>query len=251
MAPRRRRSPSRERSTRDGAWAGIAHSWAPGPGILGSASALGHGGLAALANAHAALSLGSRGRAGAATLERRRARPPPRPEPPHRHGAAHAAAPRAGARTRGPLAAVRRRARRAPSPAAGTRVSAWTCPRCATDTSRAACRAGRWGARSRRTGTSSSPGLPAEHCWPRLISEKEQTDGVRAGRQRGRVRGSDRHRAGREVPPRRRRGRRARGGRAPRRGRDAAPRRRPHLARAPAARGGRGGEPARAAGRAS
>jgi len=31
----------------------------PGPGILGSASALGHGGLAALANAHAALSLGS------------------------------------------------------------------------------------------------------------------------------------------------------------------------------------------------
>jgi hypothetical protein len=32
----------------------------PGPGILGSASALGHGGLAALSNAHAALSLGSR-----------------------------------------------------------------------------------------------------------------------------------------------------------------------------------------------
>jgi hypothetical protein len=30
----------------------------PGPGILGSASALGHGGLAALANAHSALSLG-------------------------------------------------------------------------------------------------------------------------------------------------------------------------------------------------
>ena len=30
----------------------------PGPGILGSASALGHGGLAALANAHAALALG-------------------------------------------------------------------------------------------------------------------------------------------------------------------------------------------------
>jgi uncharacterized protein DUF3866 len=32
---------------------------APGPGIIGSASALGHGGLAALANAHAALALGS------------------------------------------------------------------------------------------------------------------------------------------------------------------------------------------------
>ena len=31
----------------------------PGPGILGSASALGHGGLAALSNAHAALALGS------------------------------------------------------------------------------------------------------------------------------------------------------------------------------------------------
>ena len=31
----------------------------PGPGILGSASTLGHGGLAALANAHAALALGS------------------------------------------------------------------------------------------------------------------------------------------------------------------------------------------------
>lgn len=33
---------------------------APGPGILGSASALGHGGLAALDSAHAALSLGAR-----------------------------------------------------------------------------------------------------------------------------------------------------------------------------------------------
>jgi hypothetical protein len=32
----------------------------PGPGILGSASALGHGGLAALSSAHAALSLGAR-----------------------------------------------------------------------------------------------------------------------------------------------------------------------------------------------
>jgi hypothetical protein len=32
----------------------------PGPGILGSASALGHGGLAALSSAHAALSLGCR-----------------------------------------------------------------------------------------------------------------------------------------------------------------------------------------------
>jgi hypothetical protein len=31
----------------------------PGPGILGSASALGHGGLAALANAHAAMALGA------------------------------------------------------------------------------------------------------------------------------------------------------------------------------------------------
>src|SRR6185312_1711947 len=30
----------------------------PGPGILGSASALGHGGLSALSNAHAALALG-------------------------------------------------------------------------------------------------------------------------------------------------------------------------------------------------
>jgi hypothetical protein len=32
----------------------------PGPGIIGSASALGHGGIAALANAHAALALGCR-----------------------------------------------------------------------------------------------------------------------------------------------------------------------------------------------
>jgi hypothetical protein len=32
----------------------------PGPGILGSATALGHGGLAALDNAHAALALGCR-----------------------------------------------------------------------------------------------------------------------------------------------------------------------------------------------
>ena len=67
-----------------GAWAGTARSWAPGPGILGSASALGHGGLAALTNAHAALSLGCRGGAGAAAVERRPARAPPRPEPSHR-----------------------------------------------------------------------------------------------------------------------------------------------------------------------
>ena len=45
---------------------------------------------------------------------------------------------------------------------------------------------------------------------------------------------------GRQVPPRRRRGGRARGGRPPGRVGDAAARRRPHLARAPAARGGRG-----------
>ena len=41
-----------------GGSAGTARSSGPGPGILGSASALGHGGLAALANAHAALALG-------------------------------------------------------------------------------------------------------------------------------------------------------------------------------------------------
>ena len=64
---------------------------------------------------------------------------------------------------------------------------------------------------------------------------------IRADRQRGRLRGTDRDGPGGEVQPRRRRGRRARGGRAPRRGGDAAAGRRSHLAGAPAARGGRRG----------
>ena len=57
----------------------------PGPGILGSASTLGHGGLTALHNAHAVLALGSRPVVGAAALERGPTVAPPRLEPPHPH----------------------------------------------------------------------------------------------------------------------------------------------------------------------
>ena len=48
------------RARRRGAagWAGRRSSSGPGPGILGSATRLGHGGMAALDNAHAALALG-------------------------------------------------------------------------------------------------------------------------------------------------------------------------------------------------
>ena len=51
---RRRSTPGSRRS------AGTPRSPGPGPGILGSATALGHGGLAALDTAHAALALGCR-----------------------------------------------------------------------------------------------------------------------------------------------------------------------------------------------
>ena len=83
----------------------------PGPGILGSASALGHGGLAALANAHAALALGS-----AVVLVPRLSSADPRER--HRGLSHHTDTvlrmllrAGAGAGPRGPLAAVGCRAR--------------------------------------------------------------------------------------------------------------------------------------------
>ena len=59
----------------------------PGPGILGSASALGNGGLEALHSAHSVLALGCPVDAGAPHFQRRSARAPPRAQPPHGHRA--------------------------------------------------------------------------------------------------------------------------------------------------------------------
>ena len=55
----------------------------PGPGILGSASALGHGGMLALDSAHAALALGCPTLRRRADVVRRPAPAPPRALPPH------------------------------------------------------------------------------------------------------------------------------------------------------------------------
>ena len=57
----------------------------PGPGIIGSDTEFGHGGMAALDSAHAALSPAPADPALAAPLLRRPARAPPRPQPPHPH----------------------------------------------------------------------------------------------------------------------------------------------------------------------
>ena len=70
----------------------------PGPGILGSATRLGHGGMAALDAAHAALALGLPTLLVPAALELGRARAPPRAQPPHRVGARAAARARSASR---------------------------------------------------------------------------------------------------------------------------------------------------------
>ena len=65
----------------------------PGPGIIGSETRLGHGGMAALDTAHAALSLRMPTTALAAALVSRSTPAPPRRQPPHPHRAGAVAGP--------------------------------------------------------------------------------------------------------------------------------------------------------------
>ena len=65
----------------------------PGPGIIGSATRLGHGGMAALDTAHAALSLRMPTLLSPRLFVCRSPRPPPRRQPPHPHGAGATAGP--------------------------------------------------------------------------------------------------------------------------------------------------------------
>ncbi len=146
----------------------------PGPGILGSASALGHGGLAALSNAHAALALGS-----AVVLVPRLSSADQR----DRHRGLshhtdtvlqHVAAPRAGAGARGPLAAVERRACVAPSRAAGTRASGWTCPQLADGYLGSGLPGGTMGRSFEEDRDFFLAGLAGGALLAQLISEKER-----------------------------------------------------------------------------
>ena len=146
----------------------------PGPGILGSASSLGHGGLAALTNSHAALSLGCpvalvpRLSSGD-ERERHRGlshhtetvlalllRPVRVPVP---AGVSLPVGRRAGARDR-----ARNRA---------TTACAWTCRAWWSHIFRAACRPARWGARSTRTATSSSRRLAGGALLADMTRDKE------------------------------------------------------------------------------
>ncbi len=79
----------------------------PGPGIVGSGSPLGHGGMSALDSAHVALALGCPGAARRAHVLGRSARAPSRNLPPHAHGARPAARAGHGRAARGDALARR------------------------------------------------------------------------------------------------------------------------------------------------
>ena len=92
-----------------------------GPGIVGTGTALGHGGLAAAQAVDAAAALGGRAGAGAEGVERRRATASPRSLPSHAGGAARL--PRDAARPgRAGAGALARGVRRAPALAHGARA---------------------------------------------------------------------------------------------------------------------------------
>ena len=80
---RRSASPGLSTRRRTGS-AGRRRSSGPGPGILGSATHYGHGGMAALDNAHAALALGLPTLLSPRLSDGRPATAPPRRQPPHR-----------------------------------------------------------------------------------------------------------------------------------------------------------------------
>ena len=173
----------------------------PGPGIVGSSSPLGHGGMVALDSAH----VGARARlpdaARRAHVLGRSARAPPRHLPPHadrarpaaRAGHRRAARRHALARRLGPARGARRGVRRrdaAAGPALALdveRPGAHHPPRLAPRgrrparvCRRAGCRARRWGAGSRRTRCSSARRSPAA---PRSPSSRARRLGTARGRQ--------------------------------------------------------------------
>ena len=192
----------------------------PGPGILGSASALGHGGLAALSSAHAALSLGCR-----VVLAPRLSSCDRRER--HRGLSHHTAT--VLELLLHPLevalpAAERARERSScgrPLRGAATRLSKSRSMSSSTRISKAACRRRRWGARPPRIGSSSSRrsrAAPRSRTLRQRAVERSRMSFERVGGEKiweGHI-GTVQSRA---VPPRRRRGRAARSGRASRRGR--------------------------------
>ena len=139
---------ARRRSRRLGWDAVIA---GPGPGIIGSDTRLGHGGIAALDTAHASLALGLPDPALPAPLQRRPPRAPPPREPPHADRDAAAAG---WGRGRRPVQRAGARSRSWPRQQAGATAST-KHRRTSTATRLPACRRGRWAAASRRTHSSS------------------------------------------------------------------------------------------------
>ena len=165
----------------------------PGPGILGSGSALGHGGLQALDSAHTALALGCPTLLVARMSSTRPARAPPRPEPPHAHGAR---APARAGRRRDPRGGGAERGRRAPRPGARPRadLDGYLAERPAD--------ARRWAARTR---CSSPPRSPPARA---LADDDERMSDKRIEPLGGETvfEGSQFTRPRRALPPRRRRG---------------------------------------------
>ena len=132
--------------------AGTRRSSAPGPGIIGSDTRFGHGGMAALDSAHAALALGLPTLLSPRLSAADPRDAPPRRQPPHPHRARTAARAGRGAVPEGesaPIAALSGRSRR--------RHRLRSRPSISTATRRAGCRRGRWAAGSRRTRCSSPP----------------------------------------------------------------------------------------------
>ena len=153
----------------------------PGPGILGSATRLGHGGMAALDTAHAALALGL-----PTLFGPRLSSSDPRPrhrgsQPPHANGAGAAAGagpgPGAGDRERGLAAAAgaSSRAGRRRRRALDALIEICTRGRhdlavggsTSTATRRAGCRRRRWAGRIARTRCSSPRAGGGAWRWPR------------------------------------------------------------------------------------
>ena len=255
-----RRSASSAGSTpRRGGSAGT-RSWSgPGPGILGSATRLGHGGMAALDAAHAALALGLPTLVVPAPVELRRARAPPRAQPPHGVGARAAARPGTGAgpggRARGLASARRgrgagRRLGRGGARRPDRALHRHARPRCRVDRPRRlrgqrAARRGRWAARSAEDPLFFAAPLAAGRALAATTggqaarwSESSRRPSTRAGSSSVHV---DRFRYDDGEHGR------ARDRRPSRRGRDRRPRRPARLPGAPAARGGRRAGAARAA----
>ena len=187
----------------------------PGPGILGSASRLGHGGHdRARLRARRARPRPPHGRR-AAHVGRRPARAPSRRLPPLADGARAAA--RAGRRR-----AARRATGRRPRPSA---TSCAAPPPTSTATAPAAFPRAPWAATWRTTRPSSRRRSPGGAVLADIIRAAMSSRFERIA-SRERLGRADRERARGALPPRGRRGGRARGRRPPRRGRGRRARRR-------------------------